>query len=36
MLAQRNGDIRTYSRLTEEAETLWQSIQAIEASDGGR
>ena len=30
MLAQRNGDIRTYSMLTEEAEELWKKIQNLE------
>lgn len=28
MLAQRNGDIRTYSLLTEEANTLHEKIEA--------
>jgi hypothetical protein len=32
MLAQRKGDIRTYSTLTAEAEEIWKSIQAIEAN----
>jgi hypothetical protein len=30
MLAQRKGDIMTYSTLTAEAEALWEQIQAIE------
>ncbi len=28
MHAQRNGDIKTYSTLTAEAEALWEKIQA--------
>lgn len=28
--AQRNGDIKTYSMLTAESETLWKQIEAIE------
>ena len=32
MLAQRKGDIRTYSTLTAEAEEIWKSIQAVEAN----
>jgi hypothetical protein len=31
MLAQRKGDIRTYSMLTAEAEELWKKIEQIEA-----
>ncbi|NTS76264.1 Lacal_2735 family protein [Catenovulum sp. SM1970] len=31
MHAQRNGDIRTYSQLTAEAETLWQEIESLES-----
>jgi uncharacterized lipoprotein len=30
MQAQRKGDIRLYAELTNEAETLWQQIEAIE------
>ena len=30
MLAQRKGDIKSYSMLTAEAETLWQQIETIE------
>lgn len=30
MLAQRKGDIKTYSMLTAEAEAMWQEIEAIE------
>ena len=29
MYAQRNGDIRTYSMLTADAEALWQKIEQI-------
>ncbi|WP_100642574.1 DUF6435 family protein [Alteromonas facilis] len=32
MLAQRNGDMRLYAKLTEEAETLWHSIEALKAN----
>lgn len=35
MHAQRNGDIRTYSTLTEEAETLHQQILALEEPSEG-
>tara|TARA_R110000868_G_scaffold208829_3_gene458347 strand:- start:1637 stop:1813 length:177 start_codon:yes stop_codon:yes gene_type:complete len=31
MLAQRKGDIKTYSMLTAEAEALWQQIEKLEA-----
>ncbi|MGB3727383.1 MAG: DUF6435 family protein [Glaciecola sp.] len=31
MLAQRKGDIKTYSMLTAEAEALWAEIQKIES-----
>lgn len=31
MLAQRSGDIKTYSLLTEEAEGIYQQIKALEA-----
>ena len=30
MHAQRNGDIKTYSMLTADAETLWQKIEALD------
>jgi len=30
MHAQRNGDIKTYSMLTAESETLWEKIQTLE------
>lgn len=30
MLAQRKGDIKTYSMLTAEAETLWAEIEKLE------
>lgn len=30
MLAQRNGDIRSYSMLTAEAETIYQELQSVE------
>ena len=30
MLAQRKGDIKSYSMLTQDAEKLWQQIEAIE------
>ncbi|MCF2947778.1 DUF6435 family protein [Paraglaciecola aquimarina] len=30
MLAQRKGDIKTYSMLTAEAETLWKEIHQLE------
>lgn len=33
MHAQRNGDIRTYSELTTEAETLLKEIRLLEASN---
>lgn len=29
MYAQRNGDIRTYSMLTAEAESLWDEIEKL-------
>ncbi|MDC8829776.1 DUF6435 family protein [Alteromonas gilva] len=32
MLAQRKGDIKTYSMLTAEAETLWAQIEAAKKS----
>jgi hypothetical protein len=30
MLAQRKGDIKTYSMLTAESEALWKEIQELE------
>lgn len=30
MLAQRKGDIKTYSMLTAEAEALWEKIEALQ------
>ena len=30
MLAQRKGDIKSYSLLTAEAEKMWEQIQALE------
>lgn len=30
MLAQRKGDIKTYSMLTAEAEALWEQIEALQ------
>lgn len=32
MLAQRKGDIKTYSMLTAEAEELWKQIEKLEAA----
>jgi hypothetical protein len=32
MLAQRKGDIKTYSMLTAEAEGLWKEIETLEAA----
>ena len=32
MQAQRNGDIKTYSNLTAEAEALWEKIQAAQTN----
>jgi hypothetical protein len=31
MLAQRKGDIKTYSMLTAEAESIWKEIEALES-----
>jgi hypothetical protein len=31
MLAQRKGDIKSYSMLTAEAEAIWAEIQSLEA-----
>jgi hypothetical protein len=31
MLAQRKGDIKTYSMLTADAEKLWKEIEQLEA-----
>ena len=36
MHAQRNGDIKTYSLLTAESETLWKEIEKIENPDNER
>ena len=33
MLAQRKGDIKTYSMLTAEAEELWKQIEKLEAAN---
>ncbi|MFT6464719.1 DUF6435 family protein [Halopseudomonas sp.] len=30
MLAQRNGDIRTYSLLSQEADSLWRELEPLE------
>lgn len=32
MLAQRKGDIKTYSMLTAEAESLWAEIEKLHAA----
>lgn len=32
MLAQRKGDIKTYSMLTAEAEKMWEEIERLNAS----
>lgn len=32
MLAQRRGDIKSYSLLTAEAENLWQQIERLKGS----
>ncbi len=32
MLAQRKGDIKTYSMLTAEAEKMWEEIERLKAS----
>lgn len=32
MLAQRRGDIKSYSLLTAEAENLWQQIEKLKGS----
>lgn len=34
MLAQRKGDIKTYSMLTAESEDLWKQIQSLETKKG--
>ena len=34
MLAQRKGDIRSYSQLTEEAEGIYQQIKEAEQKNG--
>ena len=33
MHAQRKGDIKSYSMLTEEAEAIWAEIQSLEGKD---
>lgn len=33
MLAQRNGDINSYSMLTAEAEEIWKKIQQLEKNN---
>ena len=33
MLAQRKGDIRTYSMLTAEAEAMWKEIEVLQQKD---
>ena len=30
MTAQRNGDIRTYSMLTQEADAIWKQLEPLE------
>lgn len=30
MLAQRNGDIRTYSLLSQEADAMWKELEPLE------
>jgi len=34
MHSQRNGDIKTYSRLTSEAEAIYKQLQELEQSGG--
>lgn len=34
MSAQRNGDMRTYAELTEEAQAMYQEIERLEAETG--
>ncbi|MDY6977068.1 MAG: DUF6435 family protein [Pseudomonadota bacterium] len=36
MHAQRNGDIKTYSLLTAESETLWKEIERLESADNAK
>jgi hypothetical protein len=36
MLAQRKGDIKSYSMLTAEAEALWAQIEAIQQEKNGK
>ena len=36
MHAQRNGDIKTYSLLTAESETLWKEIEKLENVDNAK
>lgn len=34
MQAQRNGDIRSYSMLTQEADSLWKQLEPLEKQSG--
>ena len=34
MQAQRNGDIRSYSMLTAEADALWKTLEPLEKAKG--
>lgn len=34
MLAQRNGDIRNYSLLSQEADALWRELEPLEQKQG--
>lgn len=34
MQAQRNGDIRTYSMLSQEADALWKQLEPLEKTRG--
>jgi hypothetical protein len=34
MLAQRNGDIRSYATLSEEAAALWKQLEPLEKAKG--
>jgi hypothetical protein len=36
MLAQRKGDIKTYSMLTAEAESLWKEIEILNATNDNK
>ncbi len=33
MTAQRNGDIRTYSMLSQEADALWRELEAMDKAE---